>query len=714
MATTSEAIVLKLVAGMFGGTPGSHLNSLVVKLNSGGTLRLAIELGNSPFFTELYPTTQGGHAFADAFLAHLVPDYQIGNPAHLWAMNWLAAEFDRGVPVGQVVLNALNVLEATPLDDPTWGATRAQWNEWIAIAHRLLDAGGTVGSTLEQLQDALHPPVFSSAEVTGTALVLHYSDLNGLSEAHPPVLSAFSVKVNDVTRSYLSAVVDTDAGTVTLNLVAPTFHGEVVTVAYTDPTTGDDTWAIQDALGNDAASVPATVVTNNNASVPDTTGPVLVGATVDGDTMRLTYNEASPLDAANPPATTDFTVKVDGVAVALALVIVNAASKTVTLLLDTAVTDTQVVTVAYKDPTAADDAVALQDAVGNDAATLTATAVANQTADTTAPEFEDAEVNGDTLVMTYTDSSALDSTTARPSAFVVNVAGGAVVVEAVAVDAVAKTVTLTLATAATAGQAVTVSYTDATVDDDARAIQDVGGHDAATLPATTVTNNTPDATRPVFASATVNGSTLVMTYTESTTLDAGSTHIPLPGAFAVKVGGVTDAVTAVAVNAGAKTVTLTLTTAALDGQAVTVAYTDGSSGNDTRAIQDAAGNDAATLAATAVTNNTPDTTAPVFAGATVTGTTLVMSYTDLHDLNAAQPPVIGDFAVTVDTVANLVTGVAVDADAKTVTLTLTNTVTTGAVALSYTDPSGSNDTTAIQDLAGNDVVSLVGVSVTIV
>ncbi|MCW8178052.1 SwmB domain-containing protein, partial [Verminephrobacter aporrectodeae] len=56
--------------------------------------------------------------------------------------------------------------------------------------------------------------------------------------------------------------------------------------------------------------------------------------------------------------------------------------------------------------------------------------------------------------------------------------------------------------------------------------------------------------------------------------------------------------------------TLTLSTAVSHGQSVTVAYADPTTGNDANAIQDAAGNDAASFAATAVSNNTPDTTPP--------------------------------------------------------------------------------------------------------
>ncbi|NUG66227.1 hypothetical protein HUN33_22430, partial [Acinetobacter bereziniae] len=86
------------------------------------------------------------------------------------------------------------------------------------------------------------------------------------------------------------------------------------------------------------------------------------------------------------------------------------------------------------------------------------------------------------------------------------------------------------------------------------------------------------------------------------------------------------------------------------GQAVQVGYTDPTAGNDPNAIQDIAGNDAATLPPTSVSNGSVipggDTTAPTFVNATVDplGTTLTLNYNEA--LDPLNPPVAGDFAVT--------------------------------------------------------------------
>ncbi|WP_254629527.1 SwmB domain-containing protein, partial [Acinetobacter bereziniae] len=78
-------------------------------------------------------------------------------------------------------------------------------------------------------------------------------------------------------------------------------------------------------------------------------------------------------------------------------------------------------------------------------------------------------------------------------------------------------------------------------------------------------------------------------------------------------------------------VVLTLGAPVTAGQAVQVGYTDPTAGNDPNAIQDIAGNDAATLPPTSVSNGSlipgGDTTAPTFVNATVDplGTTLTLN-----------------------------------------------------------------------------------------
>ncbi|MCW5260976.1 hypothetical protein D5045_12530 [Verminephrobacter eiseniae] len=117
----------------------------------------------------------------------------------------------------------------------------------------------------------------------------------------------------------------------------------------------------------------------------------------------------------------------------------------------------------------------------------------------------------------------------------------------------------------------------------------------------------------VFAvnDATVNGRQLILRYSDETALDPEQAHNAPNDAFVVLVDGVRNDVAGVAVDAAAKTITLTLVNAVRGGQQVTVAYNDPSTGNDLQAVQEAgtgttSGHDAASFAARSVTNLSPD------------------------------------------------------------------------------------------------------------
>ena len=108
----------------------------------------------------------------------------------------------------------------------------------------------------------------------------------------------------------------------------------------------------------------------------------------------------------------------------------------------------------------------------------------------------------------------------------------------------------------------------------------------------------PDTTPPTLQSAAVNGSTLVLTFSEA--IDAA--HLPNSGAQVTANGAALD-VTGATVSGA--TLTLTLNQAVVAGASVTFSYTDPTTGNDAIALQDLAGNDAASVSNFAVTNNTP-------------------------------------------------------------------------------------------------------------
>ncbi|WP_350296404.1 Ig-like domain-containing protein [Limnohabitans sp. Rim8] len=135
------------------------------------------------------------------------------------------------------------------------------------------------------------------------------------------------------------------------------------------------------ADGNTSVSAVATDVAGNvsvagtQAVTVDTATPTITSLVADSATQKisLTYSEA--LDALNKPEATAFTVSIGGVANLVASVAVS--GSTVVLTMTNPIPTSGAVSVAYQDPTNADDVAAIQDAVGNDAASFANVVVAD-------------------------------------------------------------------------------------------------------------------------------------------------------------------------------------------------------------------------------------------------------------------------------------------------------------------------------------------------
>ncbi|MCW8171411.1 hypothetical protein D8B22_20470, partial [Verminephrobacter aporrectodeae subsp. tuberculatae] len=538
-------------------------------------------------------------------------------------------------------------------------------------------------------------PVFYSATVRGKQLVLSYTDATDLDAVRTAAASAFAVSSAGNAAISVDRVV-VSGKTVTLTLSRDVVGGETVKLSYTRPPTGDN--VIQDAAGNDAASFTDQAVSN---LVPDTTAPVLASATVRGDKLDLTYTDAGKLDAdaGKIAAASAFAVSSVGNA-AISVSNVSVMDKTVTLTLSRAVAGGETVKLSYTRPPTGDNVI--QDAAGNDAASFTNQAVSNLVRDTTAPVLASATVSGRRLVLSYTDVGKLDTDAGKivaASAFAVSsVDNAAISVSSVAVSD--KTVTLTLSRSVAGGETVKLSYTRPTTGDNV--IQDATGNDAASFMDQAVSNLVPDTTAPVLGSATVNGRLLVLTYTDVGNLDTDAGKIVAASAFAVSsVGNEAISVSSVAVSG--KTVTLALSRSVAGGETVKLSYTRPTTGDNV--IQDAVGNDAASFTDQAVSNLVPDITAPVLASATVNSRLLVLTYTDVGNLNVGKIAAASAFAVSsAGNEAISVNQVIVSGQTKTVTLMLSRDVAGGEMLqLSYTRPATGGN--GIQDAAGNDAAS---------
>lgn len=188
--------------------------------------------------------------------------------------------------------------------------------------------------------------------------------------------------------------------------------------------------------------------------------------------------------------------------------------------------------------------------------------------------------------------------------------------------------------------------------------------------ATVQLSTVADTTAPVYASVAANATSVVLTYTDANNLDA--TNKPPVATFAVTgaISG-THTISSLAVNAAAKTVTLTLGTAVTTGESLTVTYTDPTAANDLLAIQDVSGNDSAASTHTITVTGTPilDTTAPTLSTSPATGVTGVMIGSNI-DLIFSETILLGTGTIQLHTGSANGAPVTVNATASGNTLTI--------------------------------------------
>ena len=452
------------------------------------------------------------------------------------------------------------------------------------------------------------PPIPASAQVQGPGETLNLTFNEDLDIAAVPPASAFTVKADGVevpVQSVLATLLDTLA----LSLSATIKQGQTVTVDYKVPTTGT---VIEDTAGNDALAFTDFAVTNN--STVDGTPPIPASAQVQGpgETLNLTFNE--DLDIAAVPLPSAFTVKADGVEVAVQSVLATLLD-TLALSLSDTIKQGQTVTVSYAVPD--DDDNPIQDTAGNPAEGFTDFEVTNNsTVDGTPPVPASALVQqrGDLLTLTFNED--LDRTAGVPpaSAFIVKADGVEVTVNSV-LGSNLDTLLLNPSSTIGARQIVTVSYAVPTTG---TVIADVAGNEAVGFEDFPVTNNSTveNTTPPVPASAEVpaSGASLTLTFNED--LDIAADKLPRATAFSVTADGVDIPVQSVTAGSGADSFVLDLGADAINQcQTVTVDYIVPDDNDNP--IQDTDDIDAMGFTDFAVDNNStvecPNVNDPVFA-----------------------------------------------------------------------------------------------------
>ena len=546
--------------------------------------------------------------------------------------------------------------------------------------------GNGVGNLSAQLAENitgqdLTAPTLQYAIVNASSLVLTFSEALNSQAGFTPLPSAFAVRVSGSAVSVTQAVVS--GSTVTLSLATAVDYGAAVSLSYTDLSASNDVAVVQDLAGNDAASFSNINVVNNT---PNTTAPSLLSATVTENQLVLLFDDSLNNNVGYLPPLTSMSVNAAGVAVGIVSGSLN--GDTATLTLSRAVNPDDYVTFNYSAPASSSSTQAFQDWSGNPLLSIANFSVSNLTGvDLTPPSFVSAEVNGNTLSLTFSEALASTASfTPGLNAFNVYVDGTLSRVSALTLNGTQAV--LSLNRAVSKEQVVTVSYSQPTN----RPIQDSAGNFAASFSGKAVSNVTVDTSAPTLSSASVAGALLTLTFSENLATD--TTLIPSAKQFTVNVdGAVVDVLSAVVAG---KVVTVTLNKAVTATQVVSVDYTPAATG--TNQLQDASGN--ATVRFSKTVSNWSGLAS--LQNATVSGTQLTLTFNQELDAMSGHLPPVSAFAVQVAGVNSTVSQLAVNG--YTLTLTLDTAVNYGqAVTVNYTDPSTANDVAALQNLTGMDV-----------
>ena len=429
------------------------------------------------------------------------------------------------------------------------------------------------------------PPTLTGATASFRDLFLIYDET--MDEGPLPSPYDFRVTVNGEVRwAWAEEIVN--GNTVRLILEGPSVAwGDEVRVRYTKPANPRPrTGPLRDQSRNEAASFPFRTAVNKMPRPADTTPPRVYRASVDGTRLTITFDEN--LDPAVIPHGGNFALidAADSSNVFAGGTNLNAviSGATVTVALERPVPHGLTVTLHMSSHI-------LRDLAGNNVPAIVGHEVRNERA----PTFSSASVDGTTLIVTF-DGNLDTGSVPAPGAFNVtvgsarrNVASGGVAINGA-------TVTLTLASAVAFGETVTLAYTKPA----ANPLQDAAGNAVDTFTGQPVENNEPDTTAPTVSSAEVNGTTLTITFNEN--LDTGSA--PAGSAFTVTATRTGSAArtlrgTGMAMVSG-MTATVTLASAAINGDTVTLAYTK----PPTNPLRDTAGNQVAAFTGRTVTNNT--------------------------------------------------------------------------------------------------------------
>ncbi len=357
-------------------------------------------------------------------------------------------------------------------DGTTTSANRYEWSS----TGQSWSPGDTVTVKIVSDPPDTTPPTPSGGIVpSGNENQIFLALSESLDHGNYPPVGAFSVTA-DGSAVTVTSLSELSGSLLVLHLSPLIRQGQVVTVSYTDPTSGDDENALQDAAGNDMASFENLAIRNGSRVTGTPGAPTGLTATAglpsppDG-TTQIALSWTAPTDEGED-VVTGYRIEWSP----------NGSSNWQTLVDVTGKTTTDHTDTGLPSPTTRHYRVRAINSFGAGTASNVAMAT---TADFVGPVPVSAQTtsDGSGLVLNFDENLDFAPTSPRPpaSAFEVTADGVAVTIGSAQIySSVSQSVQLlNLSPVIRRGQAIVVTYTDPTAGDDARAIQDDDGNDAA-------------------------------------------------------------------------------------------------------------------------------------------------------------------------------------------------------------------------------------------
>lgn len=556
------------------------------------------------------------------------------------------------------------------------------------------DVAGNIAATFRNqavtVTDLVPPALLSRQAITNSdqsVIVLRFSE--ALKSSGLPDAASFSLSAAGVSQTITAREVFGDSLRLTLGSKI-TSSNPNISLQYTPPTNAS--MALQDAAGNLAALIgPVGGISVTHTL--DTTAPFLnsdvtsaAATTRQVQVIRLNFSES--LNASALPAPSSFMVSVaqGGSTSSVAVSSLKLLGSVLELTLATTVADSSAgLRVNYVVPSSGNR---LQDWAGNPVPAFDRSV---STVDAVAPSMVSSRFTNDrTLELTFDEPLASQGPNLDAWRLTAN---GGIVLTPTTSTVAGRTLTLGFES----GLPVSLAYTAPVTDPSTlnQALQDILGNDSSSF------SRTLDTTAPSLISAvtSTNGLQVLLNYNDSL-LSPNSTSTPVipavsANAFAV-LNGNGDRISVSTANVSGNQVQLNLATALKPGDTVRVFYTAPTANISVNnaAVQDASGNDAASLGSgvvgQAVTNNTAMAVAQLQLGSQTNALDKVVVQFN-EAIGSGSLPAISAFTVKAGTVTQTITGMSRDSTDNTkLILTLSGTIDDpGALLVSYATPSSN-------------------------